>query len=62
MVVRLFREVNWVNRFPRGRQGRPAKPPELLAPMAMLLKNRQDTVLSPVSMRSLLDSLASPPR
>ena len=27
--------------------------------MAMLLKNRQDTVLSPVSMRSLLNSLAS---
>jgi hypothetical protein len=59
MVVRLFREVNWVNRFREGGKEDPAKPPELLAPMAMLLKNRQGTVLSPVSMRSLLDSLAS---
>jgi hypothetical protein len=59
MVVRLFREVNWVNRFRQGEKEDPTKPPELLAPMAMLLKNRQDTVLSPVSMRSLLDSLAS---
>ncbi|MCA3573537.1 MAG: flagellar motor protein MotA [Aestuariivirga sp.] len=59
MVVRLFREVNWVNRFREGGKEDAAKPPELLAPMAMLLKNRQDTVLSPVSMRSLLDSLAS---
>lgn len=59
MVVRLFREVNWVNRFREGGKEDPAKPPQLLAPMAMLLKNRKDTVLSPVSMRSLLDSLAS---
>ncbi len=59
MVVRLFREVNWVNRFRAGGKEDPTKPPQLLAPMAMLLKNRQDTVLSPVSMRSLLDSLAS---
>ncbi len=59
MVVRLFREVNWVNHFRDGGREDPAKPPELLAPMAMLLKNRKDTVLSPVSMRSLLDSLAS---
>ncbi len=59
MVVRLFREVNWVNRFREGGKEDPAKPPQLLAPMAMLLKNRKDTVLSPISMRSMLDSLAS---
>jgi hypothetical protein len=59
MVVRLFKEVNWVNRFREGGKEDPARPPELLAPMAMLLRNRSDTVLSPVSMRSLLDSLAS---
>jgi hypothetical protein len=59
MVVRLFREVNWVNRFRDGGKEDPAKPPQLLAPMAMLLKNRKDMVLSPISMRSLLDSLAS---
>jgi hypothetical protein len=59
MVVRLFREVNWVNQFRQGGGEDAARPPQLLAPMAMLLRNRQDTVLSPVSMRSLLDSLAS---
>jgi hypothetical protein len=60
MVVRLFREVNWVNRFRAGEQEDQARPPGLLAPMAFLLKNRQDTtVLSPVTMRSVLDSLAS---
>lgn len=59
MVVRLFREVNWVNRFREGEQDDDARPPSLLAPMAFLLKNRQDAVLSPVTMRSVLDSLAS---
>ena len=59
MVVRLFREVNWVNRFREGEQDDAARPPGLLAPMAFLLKNRQDAVLSPVTMRSVLDSLAS---
>lgn len=59
MVWRLFREVNWVNRFREGEQDDDAQPPSLLAPMAFLLKNRQDAVLSPVTMRSVLDSLAS---
>ncbi|MCA3562049.1 MAG: flagellar motor protein MotA [Aestuariivirga sp.] len=58
MVVRLFREVSWVNRFREGR-GENGRPPSLLAPMAILLKNRQHTTLSPVTMRSVLDSLAS---
>ncbi|HFC04928.1 MAG TPA: flagellar motor protein MotA, partial [Rhizobiales bacterium] len=61
MVWRLFREVNWVNHF------RVADPgleipysPNLLAPMEALLANRQGaTVLSPTTLRSLLDSLAS---
>ena len=60
MVVRLFPEVNWVNRFREGGKEDQAKPPVLLSPMAMQLKNRKDMVLSPVSMRSLLD-LARPP-
>ena len=58
MVVRLFREVNWVNSFREG-DSDDSRPPGLLAPMAFLLKNRQDMVLSPVAMRSVLDSLAS---
>ena len=59
MVVRLFREVNWVNRFREGDPDGNGRPPGLLAPMAFLLKNRQDAALSPVTMRSVLDSLAS---
>ena len=60
MVGRLFREVNWVNRYRNAEKGGDTgKPPQLLASMATLMKNRQNTVLSPVSMRSLLDSLAS---
>ncbi|NNE23950.1 MAG: flagellar motor protein MotA [Rhizobiales bacterium] len=61
MVWRLFPEVNWVNSF------RIADPslelpytPRLLAPMATLLRDRHgSTMLSPLTMRSLLDSLAS---
>jgi len=61
MVWRLFPEVNWVNNF---RIADPALEvpytPRLLAPMATLLRDRQGaTVLSPLSMRSLLDSLAA---
>jgi len=61
MVIRLFPEVNWVNHF------RIADPsldipytPRLLAPMAALLRDRRGTmVLTPMSLRSLLDSLAA---
>ena len=60
MVGRLFPEVKWVNKF---RQSETAaetmRQPRLLGPVATLMRNRQNTVLSPLSMRSLLDSLAS---
>jgi hypothetical protein len=60
MVWRLFREVNWVNHFRIAEPGLDiGYTPRLLAPMAALLRDRQGTVLSPLSMRSLLDSLAS---
>jgi hypothetical protein len=60
MVGRLFPEVKWVNRFRQSEQGGDTgRAPKLLAPMATLLRNRQSAVLSPLSMRSLLDSLAS---
>jgi hypothetical protein len=60
-VWRLFREINWVNNF------RIADPeaeipytPKMLAPMEALLAGRQGRmILSPMSLRSLLDSLAS---
>lgn len=60
-VWRLFREINWLNNF------RIADPeaeipytPVLLAPMEALLAGRQGRmVLSPMSLRSILDSLAA---
>ncbi|AXS42748.1 flagellar motor protein MotA [Breoghania sp. L-A4] len=60
-VVRLFREVNWVNGFRRSEQGLELeRPPVLLAPMAVLLGNKiGDMALTPQTMRSLLDSIAT---
>ena len=61
MVWRLFPEVNWINSFRIADPGLELPyTPRLLAPMATLLRDRTgNTVLSPLSMRSLLDSLAS---
>ena len=59
MVWRLFPEVRWLNGFRMG-QGSTELPPTLLAPMATLLSDASGrTVLSPQTMRSMLDSLAS---
>jgi hypothetical protein len=59
MVWRLGPEVTWVNEFRMG-QPNEAPPPVLLGPMATLLgDSHRRTVLSPQTMRSLLDSLAS---
>ncbi len=61
MVWRLFPEVNWINNFRIAEPGLEIPySPNLLAPMAALLRGRQgQTVLNTISMRSLLDSLAS---
>ena len=59
MVWRLFPEVNWVNGF---RMGQPNElpAPVLLGPMATLMSDATGrTLLSPQTMRSMLDSLAS---
>ncbi len=59
MVWRLFPEVSWLNGFKVG-QGSEQSPPLLLAPMSTILGDASGrTVLSPQTMRSLLDSLAS---
>ncbi len=59
MVWRLSPEVNWVNEFRMG-QANEAQAPVLLGPMANLLSDTsRRTMLSPQTMRSLLDSLAS---
>ncbi|WMS43205.1 flagellar motor protein MotA [Acuticoccus sp. MNP-M23] len=58
-VTRLFREINWVNRF---RSGAPStrRNPLLLAPMATLLRDGvDDTIMSAVTMRSILDTIGT---
>lgn len=59
-VVRLFREVHWVNNFRLADPGIAFdKPPVLLAPMAAMLRDRIGRMaITPQVMRSLLDSLA----
>jgi hypothetical protein len=61
MVWRLWPEINWVNHFRIADPGLDVPyTPRLLAPMASLLRDRQGrTVLSTMSMRSMLDSIAS---
>jgi hypothetical protein len=55
-VVRLFREVKWVNSF---RAGSAETEPVLLAPMRTLLSRSQSMALSTSSLRSILDSIAT---
>jgi len=60
-VLMLYPEVHWIERF---RRASPAlsetTPPRLLAPMATMLGERRDKLsLSTLSMRSLLDGIAS---
>jgi len=55
-VVRLFREVRWINSFLAGTE---ANEPVLLAPMKALLSRSSAVALSPTSMRSILDSIAN---
>jgi hypothetical protein len=61
MVWRLWPEINWVNGFRIANPGLElTHTPRLLGPMATLFRDRPNrTVLSPLSMRSLLDSIAS---
>ena len=61
MVFRLWPEVNWVNSFRIANPGLEIPHlPRLLAPMAAQLRDREGlTILSPITLRSLLDLLAS---
>jgi hypothetical protein len=61
MVWRLWPEINWVNGVRIANPGLEiTHTPKLLGPMATLFRDRPHrTVLSPLSMRSLLDSIAS---
>ena len=55
-VIRLFREVRWVNSF---RAGSESTEPVLLAPMKALLSRSETMALSTASMRTMLDSIAN---
>ncbi|MEI8393713.1 MAG: flagellar motor protein MotA [Rhodospirillaceae bacterium] len=57
-VIRLYREVRWLEAF---RDGKEAPEPELLAPMANMLADRkgEHIRLSALSMRSVLDGLSA---
>jgi len=58
-VIRLFPEVQWVNSLQDG--GLPdSRPPVLLAPVAGILRERiGEAVITPSSMRSILDSVGN---
>jgi hypothetical protein len=61
-VIRLFREVSWVNGFRRADPTLPAKkPPKMLAPMAAMLGGEHvaRVAISAQTMRGFLDSLAT---
>lgn len=57
-VIRLFPEVRWVNSLQDGVPDASDKPPVLLAPVAGIMRDRLgETVITPQSMRSILDSV-----
>ena len=66
-VVRLYPEVAWIEEFRRSLENNvlhPAAPkqvnsPQLLAPMAAMMSNRNSLSLSAMSLRSVLDGIAS---
>jgi len=60
-VIRLYPEIRWVNAFRIADPGLAiSHRPKLLAPMATMLRDRTGTLsLSTVSMRSIMDSIAS---
>lgn len=55
-VIRLFREVRWVNSL---REGTDGGDPVLLAPMQAFIVRSSSSALSTISMRSILDSIAT---
>ena len=66
-VSRLYPEVSWIEEFRRSLDEdvsssvapKPVSDPQLLAPMAAMISNRNSLSLSAMSLRSLLDGIAS---
>jgi hypothetical protein len=57
-IIRLFPEIRWVNALQDGQM--PSFQPRLLAPVANLLRDRLgEAVITPSSMRSILDSVGN---
>lgn len=59
-VMMIYPEVSWLERYRRGGAALSgSRNPRLLAPMARMLGEREKLTLSPMSMRYLLDGIAS---
>ncbi len=58
-VIRLFREVAWVNSVRAGEGDDSGSEPVLLAPMKALFVRQKANALSTMTMRSILDSIAT---
>jgi hypothetical protein len=60
-VIRLYREIAWIERLQRSELGARSGPePHLLAPMAMMIRERTGRLsLSAIGLRSLLDSISA---
>jgi len=66
-VSRLYPEVSWIEEFRRSLDKdvsnpvtpKPVSDPQLLAPMAAMISNRNSLSLSAMSLRSLLDGIAA---
>jgi len=57
-VIRLYPEVRWVNSLQSGNLAQSGKAPVLLAPVAAMMRDRLgETVITPASLRSILDSV-----
>jgi hypothetical protein len=59
-VARLFPEVRWVNSLQSGNMDATAKQPTMLLPVAVILRDRLgETMITPASLRSILDSVGN---
>ncbi|NOZ32327.1 MAG: flagellar motor protein MotA [Alphaproteobacteria bacterium] len=57
-VIRLYSEVAWVNSLQDGNPAASDRQPSLLSPVAVILRDRQgERIITPASMRSILDSV-----
>ncbi len=57
-VIRLYPEIRWVNSLQNGALSETARQPVLLAPVASILRDRLgEAVITPASLRSILDSV-----